>query len=495
MEAAVGFVRLLLPLSNLVEWMRPRSEEDNSTTHLPGAPPPVLAPRSKDVAIQTARLPRLSQPPTASSDCGFRTAVTAAFRLIDKDRNGMLSKEEMVAGLTQYPLTRSLVRLREDASLEAIEEVCDGMSFRVDGSITEEEWIDHFCGGMLVGEEPSHSPALFDPLSFDWEGVGFLLDLDGTMTLPGALIPGAADFYRFLVEQNIPHILLSNTGAKGAEATSVKLAHAPYQLSHTPIPVNRILTAADVQADYMVQHLPSGSHLLVVSGNGSFWRSMVERRDPDKYASWTVKTSLTEEEAKEWAVRAEEWAGGCPTRPRVAVVFFIDGQVIGSCRDMSMGWSYELITTCAFLLSHGAELLYTADDPYNTSSDQRFSGHSFPLPGPGMFSSMLRPVVPRGQRDKRLLCCGKGGNLGAKYMMERAIGMLCDQGHNGDRNKIIIVGDRFATDIRAGCHVGIKTCLVETGCDRVADSAWYPTDVATYHAPSVGHLIPPPKSS
>ena len=41
--------------------------------------------------------------------------------------------------------------------------------------------------------------------------------------------------------------------------------------------------------------------------------------------------------------------------------------------------------------------------------------------------------------------------------------MLREQGHSGNLDEVMIIGDRFDTDIRAGLSVGIQTCLVLTG--------------------------------
>lgn len=140
----------------------------------------------------------------------------------------------------------------------------------------------------------------------------------------------------------------------------------------------------------------------------------------------------------------------------------------------------------------------------NPALNERFKGSIFPLPGaylcippcyrrcdagPGMFASMLLPIMPPGSdKDGRWACCGKGGNIGHQYMVEKAIAMLRAQGHDGNRSSIVLVGDRFATDIRAGNRAGIKTCLVESGCNRVAEQSSFPTDVPSYWAPSIGHL-------
>ena len=70
-----------------------------------------------------------------------------------------------------------------------------------------------------------------------------------------------------------------------------------------------------------------------------------------------------------------------------------------------------------------------------------------------MFCAMFRKLLhPLG--EERLHVCGKGGNEGTSYMVEPAIAMLCAQGHSGDRSRILIIGDRFDTDIRAGALAG-----------------------------------------
>jgi hypothetical protein len=76
-------------------------------------------------------------------------------------------------------------------------------------------------------------------------------------------------------------------------------------------------------------------------------------------------------------------------------------------------------------------------------------------------------------------------------MVGHAIDMLRRQGFCGDLSEIMIVGDRFDTDIRAGVSAGIRTCLVESGCHSHQLQAFYPTDRADFVAESVAELLPP----
>jgi hypothetical protein len=117
----------------------------------------------------------------------------------------------------------------------------------------------------------------------------------------------------------------------------------------------------------------------------------------------------------------------------------VGGAAAGETGEPSFqDWSFEVIKIAGFLLSHGAQLVYTADDAYNPSIDSKHPGLVFPLPGPGMFAAMMRKLMYPAGSDA-VACPGKGGNQGGKYMMERARQMLIEQGHDGDPAKIMMV--------------------------------------------------------
>lgn len=92
--------------------------------------------------------------------------------------------------------------------------------------------------------------------------------------------------------------------------------------------------------------------------------------------------------------------------------------------------------------------------------------------------------------EGQVVCAGKGGSHGDVFMMQHAIEMLKAQGHSGDKSKIMMVGDRFDTDIRGGISCGIKTCLVQSGAHRARMQKDFPLDVADFTAPSVAWLNP-----
>ena len=61
-------------------------------------------------------------------------------------------------------------------------------------------------------------------------------------------------------------MLLSNTGAKNSTAVQEKLASALYEIDDEPVPLEHIHTAAEAQVDFLLDRVPRGARLLVVSG-------------------------------------------------------------------------------------------------------------------------------------------------------------------------------------------------------------------------------------
>lgn len=326
----------------------------------------------------------------------WREAVTAAFRLIDRRGQGAVELADVLWAIGEYDLVRRVLPGDSEGPQQAAE-VAEFLTHEFENTpIDEAAWVSKFC---VEAPKNQHLPVpdRFDRRAFA-QATAYILDLDGTCYRPGALIPGAAEFYEVLRSRGIPHVFLSNTGSKSLRGTQLKLMTPPYKIADEPVPMDRIMTAADAQAHYMCSHVPEGAHILVVSGGGDFWRHILRDRDPKRYDSWDIRTSLTDEEAMSWACKAAAnyrgaaqgvcddgaWANkGRPKKqlaPKVVVAFFLDGDVASSA-EAEGGWRYDLIKHCAFLLSHYASFIYTADDPFNPSSHDRFVGDVFPLPG------------------------------------------------------------------------------------------------------------------
>jgi len=340
-------------------------------------------------------------------------------------------------------------------------------------------------------------PVSWDPTSAECQRVtGFIFDCDGTIYQPSGMVTGAEETLSWVMQSGFQYVLLSNTGAKPKTALQSKLAAegSPFECrpGGQPLPAGLCYTAADAQVDFMTSgHLPAASKLLVLAPD-DLWEQMLRQREPRLFESWDIRRGMDVTEAKEWSQLARarlEWeqserqdeARGDPP-PKVAVVLFSDGEVASD-------WSYERIHAITVLLGFGAEFIYTAEDSTNPSIDERYPDTIFPMPGPGMFAQMLKRAMPPSSTG-RSFCCGKGGNVGRTFMIDRAIEMLKQQGHSGERDQVMIVGDRFDTDIRAGVLAGIKSCLIESGAHSLDMADQFPVDVPSYTAPSVASIAP-----
>uniref|UniRef100_A0A7S1P6T5 Uncharacterized protein n=1 Tax=Vitrella brassicaformis TaxID=1169539 RepID=A0A7S1P6T5_9ALVE len=63
---------------------------------------------------------------------------------------------------------------------------------------------------------------------------GWLIDLDGTMYVPGHLIEGAQSFHTWLIQKKKGYVYLSNTPAKGGAGVIAKFKSDAYRLNPPP---------------------------------------------------------------------------------------------------------------------------------------------------------------------------------------------------------------------------------------------------------------------
>jgi len=455
----------------------------------------------------------------------WRDSVEAAFALCDEEGNGSICKLALEEAISKYPLICQLLRLplglSETDKLQYMGELFDVIDEDRSGDLELGEWMNFFCRNREAVPRPTE----WDPDSPACAAItGYIFDCDGTLYQPSGPIPGAEASLEWIEQTGHQFVFLSNTGAQSSSAVDATLARLGLcgDADSNRCYFGRTHTAADAQVEFMMSgQLPAGSKVLLLAADDGAVERLKER-DAALYASWEVARSLDVATAKEWSVVAEArraWedaqvdahaaktgaagAEGASTPggdrasasgggaavdeappSKVAVVFFHDGPLAGD------SWSYELIHATTILLSFGAEFIYTAEDPVNPSIDARYPDKVFPMPGPGMFVEMLRKAMPPLSKHRRMHCCGKGGNVGRRFMIERAIRMLQEQGHSGDRDTIMIVGDRFDTDIRAGVLAGIKSCLLESGAHSLALADEFPTDIPSFTCPSIADLVP-----
>jgi len=462
----------------------------------------------------------------------WRESVEAAFVLCDEDAGGTICKTEMQLAVAKYPLISQLMRLPVAMSdveqMDYMGEMYDMIDSDGSGSIDSAEWLSFFCPDRQAVPKPIEWDADANPACA--KVTGFIFDCDGTVYQPSGLIPGAASTLAWIERSGFQYVLLSNTGAQPFDAVYDKLAALGMQPNAKPLPPGRAYTAADAQVEFMMSdgQLPAGSRMLILAPDERC-ATMLRTRNHTLFDSWEIATTMDVDTAKSWSMHAKarlEWetaraasdaaravtgeaAGEALTDvfgeeamaaergdsgavadtvlgeppPKVAVVFFHDGRIA------SDRWSYELIHAMTILLTFGAEFIYTATDPVNPSIDARYPGEVFPMPGPGMFVKMLEQSMPP-LSSARCFCCGKGGNVGREFMIDRAVHMLQEQGHSGERDSIMVVGDRFDTDVRAAVLAGIKSCLLDTGAHTREMSDAFPTDIPSYWCNSIAELPP-----
>ncbi|KAJ1445523.1 HAD-like domain-containing protein [Pelagophyceae sp. CCMP2097] len=366
---------------------------------------------------------------------------------------------------------------------------------------------------------------------------GVLIDLDGTIYTPSGLIDGADDLWSYIIRRKLPYCFVSNTGAKGASGVRKKLANADgaFALRHKPVPTRSIVTAAEATIEYLASRVAPGAKLFVIAGDErsnkkkaaprprsasiggdgahemarraaqpgrggvgaappfqegdggeSWWMTALRAAVPaETLASWDVRTYLSERESRRWAALS--------LHHDVLVVIFSDGEICNHFDPMTgergfADWSFDMVKKASYLLAHGAKLVVTAEDAFNTAHDEAYPGHVFPLPGPGMFAAAFRKLMyPLG--EKNIVVIGKGGE--SCCMIEKALEVLQEQGcDTSDRSKILIIGDRFDTDVAAGVLSGLSTCLVESGAHDISLQRFYPNFATDFVCASVAALLP-----
>lgn len=319
----------------------------------------------------------------------------------------------------------------------------------------------------------------------------FLVDLDGTMYLPGGLVPGARPFVQWMEASGFPFVFLSNSGAKGVAGVQAKFMTPPYVLQDKPIKLSQSYTGASAVAAWLADTAPAGARLFIIQGmthygttTDSFVRVMRRLVPPALLASWDWRTDLNDTEVLAWA--ADSHAGHRPT----FVVMSNDGKVTDEADPVTghpgyTDWSYNLFAHAQQLLQNNATLINQAPD--QAPWPVRTNGLVMDPTGPGPFVSLLKAAIyPRGLNSS--FCTGKGGNLGSKYIYAKGLELLRSQGFTGGLDNIAMVGDVLGTDIKGGNDFGVHTFLMLSGCDTPADVPYFPGTTPTCVFPSVGDI-------
>jgi 4-nitrophenyl phosphatase len=225
-----------------------------------------------------------------------------------------------------------------------------------------------------------------------------VLDMDGVLWRGEEVVPQAPAFLDYLRGRGIPFALATNNSGQAPPDYDAKLA----RLGLGPVPYERIITSGVVTAHYLKAHLPPGSGVYVVGGDGL--RALVQQ------------------------------AGFVLTDTDVAAV------VAGIDRQ----FTYQKAWTATKYIRAGALFI-------GTNPDVTFPMPDGPSPGAGSILAMLAAAGGR-----QPLIMGKP----AAHMFEDAVAAL-----GTTPAETLMIGDRFDTDIVGARAAGLQTALVMTGIE------------------------------
>ncbi len=130
---------------------------------------------------------------------------------------------------------------------------------------------------------------------------------------------------------------------------------------------------------------------------------------------------------------------------------------------MNLDYCKTLELVARYMNANAKVYITSLDDTNSGTSNER----NF---GPGIIANILRTLSTR---HSNIRSFGKGSIEG---IGSKAVARLKVLGFHGRNSDVIIIGDRFDTDVRQGNQDGLYSILVETGCHHLKDRAQYPQD-------------------
>jgi HAD superfamily hydrolase (TIGR01450 family) len=260
---------------------------------------------------------------------------------------------------------------------------------------------------------------------------GYVFDLDGTVYLGNALLPGAAEVIARVRADGKRTVFLSNNPTRDPQMYADKLGGLGI-----PTPIDDIVNPVVTVPRWLQQHHP-GAGVFAIS------------EEPLKRALAAAGVRLTE--------RPEE----------------ID--VVLASYDRTFEYRKLQIAFDALWFHKRARLI--------TSNPDRYC----PMPG-GRGEPDAASVVAAIEACTGVTCEANLGKPGAE-MLETVLGML---GLSADR--CVMVGDRISTDIAMAAGAGMDSALVLTGETTPAMADLLPPDGApTWILDRIDHLLPAPE--
>ncbi len=228
-----------------------------------------------------------------------------------------------------------------------------------------------------------------------------IIDMDGVLWRGDEPLPGLQEFFAFLRRRGIDFVLATNNSSRLPEQYAAKLARFGIE-----VPVERILTSAQVSAAYLAGLAPPGTRVYPIGGEG--------------------------------VGHALEQHGFVLADEGVAYV------VVGW--DQKLTW--DKLATAALLIHAGAGFV-------GTNPDTNYPTERGPVPGAGAQLAALEvttgvsPVVV-GKPEPR--------------MYEEAMRRM-----DARPETTGVIGDRLDTDIAGGVRAGLTTVLLLSGISTEAD--------------------------
>ena len=233
----------------------------------------------------------------------------------------------------------------------------------------------------------------------------FLFDMDGTINLGDALIPGMEGFFDKLTTSGRKYFLLTNNSSRDHE-------HYVHRMKGMGVPVTKkeILISTDAFVAYM-HHVKPTARLFVL-GTPELKRNIAA-------GGFTLTTKLEE-----------------PT----------DYVVVGFDQTLT----YETLTIACRLIDKGVPYIATHPDVHCPIENGEY------IPDCGAFIAAIKTATGK----EPLVITGKPYEYMVDTVMERT---------GFKKNEIAMVGDRLSTDIAFGTNNGILAILVLTGEATLAD--------------------------
>ncbi|VAW29962.1 hypothetical protein MNBD_CHLOROFLEXI01-3330 [hydrothermal vent metagenome] len=232
--------------------------------------------------------------------------------------------------------------------------------------------------------------------------------MDGVLWHGETPMPGLADFFVTLRQQNIQFVLATNNASKTPAMYVEKLARFGVAVAQ-----EQIFTSAEATGSYVAEKYAPGTAAFVVGDVG-------------------LKTALSARGFR--LLRVEEVMEG------ETAVFVVVG--------------YNPKTTY-HQLAAGSLLVHKGADFIGTNPDLTFPSEIGPLPGAGSLLAFIQAAT-----SVQPTVIGKPGPLMFQMAMQKL---------GGTPQNTAMVGDRLETDIAGGKTAGIQTILVLSGISQQKD--------------------------